>query len=333
MLEYSNCCPNCAHANPTAFVTFSYADRGEPLLKVTNAECLIKGTSPPMSCADYIVNQRVDNLPCEVDVIYRSTIRNVGDACIDIEKVTKTIDGDDYNININNPNNPWGANKKLFCEEEEITLNKAVPGEDLCELAGGEIDFQVAIIGKDGTVIKDTSFISFPVPNALTNSPTNAPVAPPDCKSIFDSLTFQITRHRCGHSLHSQTITSGARRLTGRGNRGKGKGSVKSCACETKCIDHNCDIEIMLPDPYVIIYAKDTYGSKTELHRGHIPFDTDFTLRLDPFPDCIEVEIRENNADYRNVVQIDEFDTTCTTRTPLLLGDRFGAVYIVGFNE
>ena len=164
MLEYSNCCPHCSHADPIAFVTFSYADRGEPLLKVTNAECLIKGTSPPMSCADYIVNQRVDDLPCEVDVIYRSTISNIGDACIDIESVTKTIDGDNYSININNPDNPWSNDDKLLCENESMTLSQEVPGEDLCELAGGEIDFKVVVVGEDETILDDAGSLTFPVP-------------------------------------------------------------------------------------------------------------------------------------------------------------------------
>ena len=290
-----------------------------------------------MSCADYIKQKDVKELPCEVDVVYRSKIRNVGSKCMNIKWIKKKIDGEEFNINLNHPSNTWSPEKKRFCKGKAISLRKVVRQENLCQFKGQEIDFAVVVRGEDQTTLEDDDSISFPMPKAVTIAPSPAlspaPVISPGCTSKPDSLTFQITRNVCGQSSHSQTFPTRALGRSSKSN--KGKGSVKfSCDCETTCIEHtSCDINKISDNPTVIIFAKDSYGGTTELHRGCIPFNTDFVLPIGSNHNCLEIEIRDKDGDYRKVAQVIEFDVTCGPGSPLNAGNKFGAVEIVRFND
>jgi hypothetical protein len=312
-------------------------------LRLNNIECFI-ATDPTITCGNYIKVREQQGLECTRDVFYDSRIKNVGNKCIQIEKVKYEIDGVTYNINVNK----WNPDKLEFCDGEKMILRRKVLDVNLCNYANQDIDFVVRVKDEDGPFLKAEGSIEFPGPNTVTTiAPTKSPslipslsfipslIPSPDqasgCTSKPDTITFKLRRKTCNESSHSQALQR-IRRM-----KRKGKGNIKEpCARCHKCEDVNdsCEIKTMDPLPIVTITNKDT---KDVLWSGCVDFVNDFVFKLDSgetMPDCIEITIQNHDpkSKYADIAQIVSFKTTCTPDAPLSIGDIFGGVEIVSFN-
>jgi hypothetical protein len=325
------------------FFKINFNNSGEAVLALFNIECYIASYSDSvnddkMTCANYIKIQKQQDLQCERDVIYESLIENVGNKCIFIKRVRKIIDTKGYSVNIQN----WSQKKKKFCRGEKLPLKRKVTTVDLCSYANKDIDFQVKVTRRSGGPLVAEGSIQFPGPNSATTLvPTQAPSRIPSqaqrCNSKPNTITFKLKPNTCDDSTHSQAVQT-TRRM-----KRKGKGSIKEpCRKCHKCEDVNdsCDIKSIDEKPFVTITNKNT---KEELWRGCIDFLKDFVFKPDPdktMPDCIEITIHDHDpsskydrSKYAGIAQIVSFETVCTPDAPLSIGDMFGAVEIVNFNQ
>jgi hypothetical protein len=288
-----------------------------------------------MSCADYIKIQKQQDLECTRDVMYHSRIKNVGNKCMQIKKVKNVIDSTTYNISINK----WKPERLKFCKGEKLNLKRAVLDVNLCNYANKDMDFVVRAKDEGGKFLSAEGSIQFPGPNTVTTlAPTNAPsLIPsqaPGCNSKPDTITFKIRPKTCNESSHSQTLQTNRRTK----KKGTGKGNFKvPCGECHKCEDVNdsCDITSMNQNPVVTITNKDT---KEELWSGCVKFLKDFVFKPYPgktMPDCIEITIQNHDpkSKYADIAQIVSFETTCVPDAPLSIGDIFGGVEIVNFND
>ena len=309
--------------------------RTGPILAVDRFTCTIANSVPKESCSDYIKTRKQLGLPCEVNVIYQSRIRNVGDTCVEIESVQKGVDSKAYQINTNN----WTDEKKNFCDGEKILLRKPAPKVDLCSFASEEIDFEVTLMGTGGESLVDFGSILFSGPNSDTSAPVVAPTtAPSKACSTPEGFSFKLNRSLCGMSSNSQPIGSTNRRRLSHRGKGSSKKNPVTCA---GCVDHYEKVTTMDPPPFVTVYAKDCENNSrtTMLKKGSMKFFDDpgnhntnpptFIFEPGTMPDCVLIEIREISNGYARKAQTVSFDTTCLNGNRLSVGDSFGAVEIV----
>lgn len=230
------------------------------------------------------------------------------------------VDGTLLNINMKN----WIPEKKNLCSNEKLHLKKNVIGADLCALADREVDIQVIATDKTGFEVDDFGSIPFPKPNTVTPPP-----APSSCTSKPNSITIKLNRDVCADCSNSQGIKT-SRKLNSQRKKGKGT-KPESCECK-ECHDGKTDITSMAAPPLVIISKKNTDGSTMELFKGEIDFFTEFVFTPPSMPDCLQVDIREVDGRYTRQAQVVGFDMTCSSDSPLYVGDSFGAVEIVKIN-
>jgi hypothetical protein len=94
------------------------------------------------SCEDYMANVPIEKASCPIDVVYTYTVENIGGQCEPITSVVATINFDKTS-SISAPD--WE-----FCAEEIVDLRDERINEDLCDMAGDEIDFKLALNEVDG---------------------------------------------------------------------------------------------------------------------------------------------------------------------------------------
>jgi hypothetical protein len=119
--------------------------------------CTIQGTEE--SCEDYMANVSTETQSCPIDVVYTYTVENIGNKCELINSVVATID-DANELSI--PASNWPELNWNFCPGQTVALDDNRDQEDLCAMAGDEIDFKLALNDEDGFPGK--TLFEYPLP-------------------------------------------------------------------------------------------------------------------------------------------------------------------------
>ena len=134
--------------------------------------CFVKlGSNKRITCGEKLSNSNCGS-PVISDVIYKATIKNIGQDCLLINKATMTLgESTKYTININS----WNQAKKSFCPGESMPLTKRVSSVDLCEYEGSKVDVKVAL-NQGGENRSALGYMTFPNANTVS-VPTTVPTA------------------------------------------------------------------------------------------------------------------------------------------------------------
>jgi hypothetical protein len=109
------------------------------------------------SCEEYMSDLPTEIESCKVAVEYGYTVENIGGLCRQITAVVATIDDTHAS---SKPVSNWN-----FCPEDIETISDKRDQEDLCDMAGDDIKFDLALNDEDGSP-GDTIY-TFPLPGAL----------------------------------------------------------------------------------------------------------------------------------------------------------------------
>ena len=109
---------------------------------------------------------------CNVDVSYKFVATNSGTKCEYINSIDVTIYGNDVVGPVPINLDYWSELDRYFCPGETLNISLDME-ENLCELAGNELGFELMI--NNETDPSKIGFISFPIESSLTYPPTVAP--------------------------------------------------------------------------------------------------------------------------------------------------------------
>jgi len=270
---------------------------------------------------------------CIVDIIHQYTVENIGQLCEDINSITITNnDNDRYNI----PLTFLSYDERNFCPGELLVIPQELESINICNLVGTEQTFDIGVNGGVDPNHKGTASLEL-TGNVNLTPPAMSPLPRIACRGQLNKMIFNYSARTCGKSQHSQSESSRRKLPETRNLHGKGKGKKKhresnnnhfSSHAHFRCIDY-CDSNDK--DPWIVI--KSTDGSETYF-QGEVNEGENFLVNgynRNGIGSSMNVKIYDNDSGSLKLIQEFTFDTSCSQN--LFLGDIFGSLRLVGFND
>ncbi len=285
---------------------------------------------------------------------YKFKIRNIGDACLELNAV-KLFVGTSGRLQINAAN--WNDNRRNFCPGESLTLHKTQQNLDLCEYDGLDVDVKV-VVNQGGSYRKAFGSISFaglnnvpvPVPPGPTPAtpPGPTPGGSPACE-IPQEIQFKIVDASCDTSRVRSLVNENGlrrrrkeRRLSHNKNNKSGKNKAPG-ASSSKTVDFPCECntcEDHVQNPFsglsswkrdVTIYSMN--DSSQVLYEGTHMKNQKFTFKPagGEMPECLVMMISEYNGGLLQTVSFDTSSCSLVADSTLDGEATYGAVRVCSF--